>query len=177
MEYAWAEMWEVFKPIVNHLEQTRDTQRAEVKQLKADAKAAAKAARALSPDPGSLIRGLPSPDAIAAHLDPDYSQPDPALRLRDALLWTVENLALILSDPPNSPPTINLDLALSPPPSPSAVFILAAYAAKPPPSRIELLTRCLPFVPRQLQPDGPQGPQAAQGDDGGFPPSFLDTME
>ncbi len=145
MEAAWAGMWENFESIVESLEAKAVTTSADT------------------------LRGCPAD--LTGLLDPSYSETDPGKRLRDGLLWTAENIRLVVIDSPDVHTTIDLARASTPPPMAWAVFVLECYARRKPEDRGELIAKVMPFAAKT------HDPQRQRGGDGEEQDGFLGVGE
>ncbi len=143
---AWADMWELFRPIVQRIEKE-----------KAEIKAAAKIQ-------GNLIEKTPNLDDF---LDPNYDDSKPENWVRDGLLWTAKEIARVVSDTAEGT-VVDLNKAKTPLPVPYAYFVLTGYARRPPEKRIELITKVLPFANKQAATADDEGDYE--------PNEFLDRL-
>jgi hypothetical protein len=140
-EGAWQEMADTFLPAAE----------------RAEGKAAANAEL-----PAPQLPGMPAPANINAAIDPAYNEPDPGKRLRDGLLWTVEQWMRVIADTETGP-VATLAAASVPPPNPFALMVLSTYALSPLDKRRELITRALAFATKAHDADSTEGDQPQTG--------------
>ena len=117
---AWQEMWDLYRPVVERLEQ-KD--------------------QAGEPDPLTWMLD----EDLDQFLDPYYEEADPGKWLRDGLLWTAAEIRRVVADSGEGT-TVDLSRAKSKPPTAWAVFCLEAYARKPPSRRGDLIAQVLRFA-------------------------------
>jgi hypothetical protein len=145
---AWAEMWDLFRPTVERLE------------------AEAKNAKAADETP---LAGCD--EDVDQHLDPDYSETDPAVWIPDGLFWAAGEIRRVVVDSEDGP-QVDLTRAKAKPPTAWAAFCVEHYARQPPSKRGELIARVLQLIPKAPPTPPTQGPDTGGGNTGGF----LDTI-
>lgn len=140
---ADAEAWDVFRPAVERLERAESERQA--------------------PAP---IPGMPPPGSGA--VDPEYSELDRSLQIRDGLLWLALEVGAVVRELPEGT-GVELSEASTPPPNQFALSLLEMYCRGSERDRAALIGRAIGFAPRHYRDPEPDDSDDLDDDDeGGF---------
>ena len=165
------EMWSVYRPVVEGLEESRRKSARRLEEVETSAREKVEALQRareeqVDRDEEPQLEGFPSD--VDEVLDPEYLERDPANQLRDGLLWAAMEFQRVIRDGPDG---AVLELGESRPPNAFALFVVRTYALSPLEKRRDLIARALSFASKCVPSVDGDGEVSEEEEDG-----FLDAI-